>query len=69
MDGCFELQYVEGHERKTHSIQTMDRTVAKRKATKFLGGRTLISLEFRPTGPTGSVAKPKPEFIPAYDAN
>jgi hypothetical protein len=65
----YEVQYAEGHERKTHIIEEPDNLAeatslkkAKKDTMEFLNGRTLIS--FLPLHLPTVVLKPKPEFLP-----
>ena len=63
----YELQYAEGHERKTEIINARDSKEADRKAEAFLAGRKKVSL--RSLHLPARASKLRPEFIPVYEAN
>ncbi len=62
-----ELQYAQGHERKTNIVEADSAVEADQAADLFLAGRTMIS--FHSLHLPTTVLQPKPEFIPIYEAN
>lgn len=71
----YELQYVQPRpagydknvlvpERKTEIIEADNYDEAERKAALFLAGRAMISLRCLHLPEPGTIAQPKPEFIP-----